>query len=436
MKTFVYVPDDLFALFPKQDLEGFSEPALSDATDRPFLVRPAAPREVKSIQLGTDAILDLACLILAAIRTGNDIESLYPVYGEGKTIFLVRLLRMAGIINEDNLPVTEVAQLFLQKERTSALLQLVQVWVESAIFNELSEIPELTVDKLFRFDPHATRRQIISALSNTQGTGWLSFQGFSAAIRQEWPEFLRDQSENTAWLIRNSVHSAFRDWENIEAVYLRYLLNGPCFWLGLVDISAPARTQDGGEQDISAFRVNWYGRKVLAAVTRREPLTGVRPSAVEKQPPSVTIDGRIMVGRAVSRILRYHIARFCEWEKIQPDRWQFRITPLSLRKAKNASLKVRAFLNMLKRACGNALPGSLTDAITQWDQSDTQATMFEATVLTVTNPDWVVTLLNSKDSSKWIERQLNANTLLIKPKGEDAVRRVLIEIGVLTDKQM
>ena len=88
---------------------------------------------------------------------------------------------------------------------------------------------------------------------------------------------------------------------------------------------------------------------------------------------------------------------------------------------------------MLKRSGEKALPEALLNAVEQWDRMDTQATMFQATVLTVTNPDWIASLLNSKDTSQWIQQQLNANTVFIKPKGEEAVRRALIEMGVLTD---
>jgi hypothetical protein len=61
--------------------------------------------------------------------------------------------------------------------------------------------------------------------------------------------------------------------------------------------------------------------------------------------------------------------------------------------------------------------------------------MFQATVLTVTNPEWINNLMNSKDTAKWIQQRLNPNTVLIRSKGEEAVRRALIEMGALTDMQ-
>ncbi|MHC1770748.1 MAG: hypothetical protein AB9907_03260 [Flexilinea sp.] len=90
---------------------------------------------------------------------------------------------------------------------------------------------------------------------------------------------------------------------------------------------------------------------------------------------------------------------------------------------------------MLRRIAGKAVSGNLLRAIEQWDQTRTQATMFHATLLTVSNPDWIVTLLNSRDTAKWIEQQLNMNTIIIKPKGEEVIRRALIELGALVDKR-
>jgi len=43
-------------------------------------------------------------------------------------------------------------------------------------------------------------------------------------------------------------------------------------------------------------------------------------------------------------------------------------------------------------------------------------------------------LISQKNTARWIEQQINKNTIIIKPKGENVIRRALIELGALVDK--
>ena len=435
MREYVYLPDELYDKF-RQELKNLP---IEESNSPDLIIRPAAPREVVQIYAGNDSVLDLSCLILASLRTGYEFSLFYPVYGEKKTRFTVNLLQIAGILDQSFMPIAETGQSFLMIDRLSALLQLIRAWQQTEEMDELLWIKELAVDELFAHNPSKLRTNVMQFLNRIHGNGWWSFSGFLSAVKQDSPDFLRNQNDSTAWLIRNREKNQYKEWENVEGIYLRYLLSGPLHWLGIVDIASNAPKSENPEKPdgflpISAFRVSRIGERCLAeSLGKKVPKDNYRKANLEKVPPKVTIDGRISVNPNVPRILRYHIARFCEWEKIQPDRWIFRVTPESLLHAKENGLSVPSFIAMLKRSGEKALPEALLNAVEQWDRMDTQATMFQATVLTVTNPDWIASLLNSKDTSQWIQQQLNANTVFIKPKGEEAVRRALIEMGVLTD---
>ncbi len=406
-----------------------------------LLIRPAAPREVAQVEAGNDSILDLCCLLLAAVRSGHAVDSLFPVFGSLKTQFAIDVLQNAGILDEDNVPILKSTEFFLKTDRFLALLQLIQTWKESEQIDELLLIPDLYVDELFVHNPSKLRTHVFHFLKRIRGNGWWSFSGFLSAVKQEAPDFLREQDDTGSWLIRNRQKSQFRDWENIEGEYLQFLLAGPFHWLGIVDIAYAANNKGLSEEEksklpISAFRISRMGEQSLeASLATVQENRQYRLANQEKTPPKVTIDGRVAVTAGTSRSLRYHIARYCEWEKIQPDRWIFRITPQSLREAAQMDLPADKFVGMLRRAGDRSLPEPLMTAIEHWIQTDSQATMFQATVLTVTNPEWINNLMNSKDTAKWIQQRLNPNTVLIRSKGEEAVRRALIEMGALTDMQ-
>lgn len=437
LQEYVYLPDEIYdRLSADQQL-----PLEISVESEYLLIRPAAPREVAQIEAGNDSILDLSCLLLAAVRTGNEIDSLYPVFGESKTRFANDLLRNAGILDQENVPVLKATENFLKTERFLAHIGMIKTWKESENIDELRLIPELNVDRLFVHNPSVLRSKVFQFLRRIQGNGWWSFSGFVSAIKQDSPDFLREQGDSATWLIRNLEKSQFRDWENIEGEYLRFLLGGPFHWLGIVDIAFPANPKNLSEETgtglpVSAFRISRMGEQCLDASLSDIPENRhVRSENSEKTPPKVTIDGQITVSAGTSRSLRYHIARYCEWEKILPNRWIFRITPRSLKRAAEMDLPPDKFVGMLRRAGDKSLPEPLMTAIERWIRTDTQATMFQATVLTVTNPEWIVYLVNSKDTSKWIQQRLNPNTVLIRPKGEAAIRRALIDLGALTDMQ-
>lgn len=431
LMEYVFIPSDMLPLLPK--VESTLIPPEPGAGS--LIIRPAVPEETQWTIRGNDEILDISCLILASIRTGQDPTAIYPVYGQMKTDFAKSLLQIADILDESEQPNVTTAQLFLQKDRIPALLQLFQVWQHAETFDELRAIDEIKIDSRFQYDPVALRAALLDILGMIRSSRWWSVSGFIAAVKSYHADFLRSQNENDSWLIRNTEQVDPTRWENVEGIYLTALINGPLKWLGMVDLGY-SEDQRGSEDSLaSAFRLNQIGIAFLSADSELNQLV-FRDSKQyqEKQYPAITIDGRITVTRTVSRILRYHIARFCEWEKIQKELWRFRVTPVSLRKARESGLNVNAFIRMLKRNNEKSFPVKLEQAISKWDQDETQATIFEATLLTVTDPAWLDVLMSTRDAAHWVEQRLNANTVIIKSKGIEAVRRVLIEkSGILTE---
>ena len=63
------------------------------------------------------------------------------------------------------------------------------------------------------------------------------------------------------------------------------------------------------------------------------------------------------------------------------------------------------------------------------------ATIYNATVLTVPQPEILTDLLNTSRLEKWILQQINENSLMIDPKGIDEFRRYLMEKEIFVDIQ-
>lgn len=428
---YVYLPDEIYAI-----LSSVYPTKNKPEKKQELIIRPAAPREVVYTRIGDDSVLDLSCIILAAVRTGNPIEAISSVYGKNRINFLIEILKEIGILDQERMPILENAQDFLQMNRHAAILKLIKAWQISDRIDDLRNTPDLFVDDLAVYSSKRIRMMMISLFRQVPPDAWWSFDGFVASIRQSAPDFLRSQGENSSWLIRNQQWTdQFNNWENVEGEFLRYLISCPLFWFGIVDIAVDADRGNDPDGKISAFRISRIGNQLLEEMQDEIPEKVLYAPNRELETPKISIDGRIIVSNRTPRIFRYQAARFCEWEKIEKNRWVFRVTPASLQKAKELGLSVKSFVGMLRRIAGKAVSENLLLAIDRWDLTNTQATMFHATLLTVSNPDWIVTLLNSKETAKWIEQQLNMNTVIIKPKGEEIVRRALIELGTLVDKR-
>ena len=430
IKEYIYLPDEIYKLLAKYFLID-----KKNIDKNELIVRPASPNEVLSIQTSNDSILDLGCLLIASVRTGKPIQNLYPVFEKEKTDFALRIFEGMSIVQNAEIIHPEDAQNFLQKNRIAALLQMMLSWLNSDEIDDLRKTTDLYIDDLAKYSSREIRKSVLTLLQRITSKDWCSFDGFSASIRKVNPAFLRPDGENSPWLIRNTVHNNFNEWTSIEGEYLQYLLHYPLFWFGIVDIAFHEKNETGLNQKISAFRITKIGRFFLDEMQQNsisEKIIKIKNS--EKDIPKISIDGKIILSNNTPRLIRYQISRFCEWTKLETTRSIFSITPSSLRQAKENGLLINSFIGLLKRSIGNAVPLKLLAAIDRWDKVDTQATMFHALLLTVNNPNWIKKLLSSKDTAPWIEQQLNANTIIIKSKGEKIIYRALIELGALADK--
>ncbi len=427
---FVFIPDELFAVL--STAQGFF---VSDEEKTDLIIRPASPEEVSQSKPADDTIVDLCCILLAAYRTGNSIEPLEAVYGTRETKFLYRLLDIMQIIEPGGIPNPEKTQTFLQISRDQTIAQLFAAWANTAAVDDLRAVETLLVDDLADYSPEWIRGAVLSELSRITENQWWSVGSFISHFRISQPNFLRPNGENTTWLIRNQVMDHFNQWENIEGFYVRYLLSGPLNWLGLVDVAYKKEISGADLPNICAFRIQKKWKKLLQNFRKEIEFPAVISGhGSEQELPRINADGRILLSNKTSRIFRYHTARYCDWGKIEKKQWEFRITPQSLQRARENGLTINSYIGMMRRISGKGVPEKLLAAMVQWDQKHTQASIYQATLLTVSDPEWIEALISQKNTARWIEQQINKNTIIIKPKGENVIRRALIELGALVDK--
>jgi len=398
-QEFAYLPEDLGKLIAhKEPAKTMIEPP----------GRLALLKECARTIPATDRILDDATTCLAALRMNlepPEMQSPVPVVKE--------FLKAAGIISGETAQPEQV-KAFLEMSRLQALDLLAKAWQASESFNELRQVPGLACEGEWTNQPLATRTFLFHLLEALPEGKWWSLPAFLRGIKEKYPDFQRPAGDYDSWFIKRLSDGAylrgFEHWDEVDGALLHYLITGPMFWLGVVELAAPEDSET-----VTAFRVN------------------VRPIAsAEKGKLTVASNGKISVPRLVPRVTRYLIARFCEWDPASAQEYRYRVTTGSLKKAGKQGLKVGQLLSLLAKNAGSEIPPAFVRALKRWEANGTEARVETQTVLRVSRPEVLEELRKSK-AGRFLGEPLGPVTVIVKPGAQARVLAALAELGLLAE---
>jgi hypothetical protein len=421
-EEYAYIPDDLFLLLPRIREDEIIQRG-----------RPASQGEKAFLMPANDHILDLACTLLVALRIGIP-ESEIPNLWEGlpEPVVLLQLLKTSGLIGEDNIPLLEPTRKFLEERRGEALSHLVRSWIKSIDFNELRLLPGIIAEGEWQNDPLLTRQVILGFLPKPSGEvvvsngknqdPYWSLGSFINAIKQNEPDFQRPAGDYQSWYLRDLTSgeylNGFECWDQVDGALIRFILSGPLYWLGILDLAAP-----GEGMPASAFRYSDWARNLL----KGEPPTGLSLEDKQVIPRS---DANIWVPRYAPRSVRYQIARFCEWGDEKDDGFIYQITPASLQRALKAGLKVSQLSNLLRKYA-NTVPPAISRALIRWEEKGTEVYFRDAIVLRVNSTELLQELRNSR-VARFLSEPLGPTTIIVKKNSWLKVQAFLAEMGYLS----
>lgn len=371
--------------------------------------RAATPNERAHPIPASDVILDDATTLLAALRSGLPA----PATTATPADFIRAVLLAAGILR-DSAPQPEAAKAFLEAPRPAALEQLSQAWQSSEI-NDLRQTPGLICEGAWSNDPLVTREFLLDLLGSLPEGVWWSLPAFIRDIKARYPDFQRPAGNFDAWLIRRQADGeslrGFAHWDEVDGALIRYIITGPLHWLGEVDLAAPA---DNGP--VTAFR-----------------LANLPPKREEKGKISVSSNGSIAVPRDAARAVRYLVARFCAWEPEKAGAYRYRVTPASLKRAREQGLKVEHLLALLAKHSEGAVPPVFIKALNRWEAKGSEARIETLTVIKVASPE-ILNELRQK-AARFLGEVIGPTTVAVKSGAAPKVLAILNEMGFLTEEQ-
>ncbi len=406
-QEFAYIPADL--------LEKIQHNPLPLPPEKKTFGRPARPEEYKNIRLANDRLLDDLTTYLAALRQKRPLP---PPPGDLSPRFTRDLLLAARLITAEEDILLDTVKPFLEADRQTARRELLQAWQKSESFNELWQTPELICEGEWRNAVLDTRIEMLDFLRKVPEGTWWSLKAFIADIKENRPDFQRKGGEYNAWFIRrrkdNTPLRGFESWDEVEGALLRYFFGTVLYWLGIVDIAAPA--QDGS---VTAFR-------------RRQK--EIKSPATEER-IFINSQGKISVSRSASRAARYLISRFCEWEQNKtPDEYRYQITAASLTRAKQQNLAIDHLLGLLKKFATAEIPPNLLRALRRWEQSGTEARVEKVALLRLRKPEDLRALRQSR-AGRFLGEAINPTTVIIQEGAAKQIAAALIEMGIFTQTE-
>ncbi len=410
-QEYAYIPDDLI-----------SKMHLTSAGTIRIYGRPASPGETAAVSPASDAILDFACTFLAGRRLGLDDSFLAAQNTAIPLADLIALLNAAHLLDSQGSPQPQAVQKFLEAPRGKALAQLVSAWVHSETLSDLHLIEDLVCEGDWENRPLQARSAVLEMLSHLPQHTWWNVTAFIADVKEYQPDFQRPAGDYDSWFIRTAgseqYFRGFSDWDAVDGRLLRRILTGTLHWLGVFDL---ARTEDGDSTE--AFRPSEWAAALLS---------GAAPDglAVEDGKIRVGSDGLIRAAALLPRAARYQLARFCEWVKTAPGDTHYRLTPASLKRARQQNLSVGQLVTLLRKYCPDPLPPALLQALKRWDQNGPQAHLQSALLLRVSAPE-VLAALRATHAARYILEELTPTVVCVRPGSEEAILSALAEIGYL-----
>jgi hypothetical protein len=307
---------------------------------------------------------------------------------------------------------------WLKENREAQLRQLAEAWNQTA-WNELRHVPELVCEGSgWSNEPKAGRTAVLDALTLTEE--WFSIEGLCQFIKQENPDFQRPQGNYDVWYIRDRASgeylSGFAQWEGVEGRLIRFLLQAPLSWLGLVETGE-------GKYRLTARGVAWL--KDTAVVEHDPPI-----------PIVVRPEGILQVPFNANRYQRFQTARIAEPFPLTPGQpYSYRLTPRSLNLAREQQITPDRVLAFLEQASGRPIPASTKRAIERWAEKGAEARLQEVVILRVADVTILETLRKHPKTRPYLGESLGDLAAVVQANSWPDLCAAAAQLGLLLDKE-
>ncbi len=248
---------------------------------------------------------------------------------------------------------------FLEQTRPEQRFSLWEAWRTSPDWNDLCRIPGLDCSGGdWHNDPRQTRAIVLQLLARLQPGAWYSQRDVIDAIKETFPDFQRPSGDYDSWYIRDDNTQeflrGFAHWERVEGALLRFLLNGPLYWLSAMDLAEPSAGDDP-LFSLSGWGARWLGHD------------SVLPDEAPRRPIVVEDDFTVRLPLGTALMDRFRVERFSGWQASYPQ-FVYQIGRRSLKRAADEGVQAERILAFLE-ARARRLPPRVTAGIQRFGEA-------------------------------------------------------------------
>lgn len=405
-----YLPDEFSPFLPEPD-ESLPT-GLDLQPQRLILPEPKA----------ATTILNDICTYLAAARFENRDAHLLKLNNNTEHWCLIeKLIRALGLLDANSEP-NDLARAFLEMSRPQALGWLQKQWVNAEHFNEFDFIPELSVESDRPMNLATARQTLLNLIEALSAKQWYSLDELIEKLHERNPEFLRSQEQFYTWKIRSTDSTeaqpdGLESWPRVEGAFIRFLVGTIFPLFGLAAITS--LPEDAGKI--------YFQRFPNPTLSEQFPIL-----FEEEKFLLVQSTGKIIMTDRSPLILRYQIARFCQWLSHTKGSYHYELTPASLKRAEEQGLLPKHLIALLRKHSQSGLPPNLYEALLRWQEEGQQASLEEVVVLRLASPE-ILQALRASPAGRYLGEAFGPTTVAVKPVGIPALRQALAQLGYLSD---
>ncbi len=349
--------------------------------------------------------------------------------------FTLHLARRAGLLVSRHgrlRPDRDPVRAWLQATPVQQIQLLQNTWRADPTWNDLWHVPGLVLQPTgWENSPMLGRSKILEFLSRVESPegSWLSPDHFVALVKEIEPDFQRPDGNYEKWYIRDTRGDSlmgFANWDKVEGAFIHYLLGHALLLLDVICLGFAGPPSLEADVPIS-FQVTPLGAAFLSG----------RPDQLPPEKPALMlrIDNNFYahVPERASLYDRFQLARFAELDHRDDSRVTYRITQDSVGRALRNGVTIDQITAFLARATQNQTPLKVVETLRTWGARQDSVRLERATLLSLKHESLMAELRQHPQLAALLGEVIGPRTLLIPATNVTEVRRLLRELGYLTE---
>lgn len=241
----------------------------------------------------------------------------------------------------------------------SQLLDMFHAWLNHGTYDDFYKISGIKViSGGLRQTSLQVRKIVVDAFKHTDLTTWIDKDKFIKHFEQNQPRFFRPFYDDHHWIVE--YKNGDEIWTTktkpflIEYAFLNFIICGPLFWLGLVQLGK-------NDNNVTSFMLSREGRHILRGESFAETAAmGIACNQIIVQP-----DFEILVSENAVLSVRFMVDRISEPIGIGPIS-HYRLTRNSIARAMESGLEINDIIGFLEATSSVGLSQNVRASIESW----------------------------------------------------------------------